>query len=82
MKKRRSLTKHEQVHTLKGYLKDKRWTQAEFVRFLDEQGITVTTQYLNDVLRGRRNPGPKFIAVFREITGVTLVDGLVEERSA
>ena len=79
MKKRRSLTRPEQVQTLDRYLKDNRYTQKAFVEFLDSKGITITTQYLNDVLRGRRNAGPKFVSVFREITGIVLVDGIIEE---
>jgi len=79
MKRRRSLTRNEQVQTLEQYLKGKRWTQKAFVEFLDSKGVTITGQYLNDVLHGRRQPGPRFIGVFREITGITLVAGLIEE---
>ena len=79
MKKRRSFTKKEQVQTLDAYLRLRRWTQIEFVRWLDTKGITISAQYLNDVLHKRRDPGPKLIQVFEEITGITLVDGLIED---
>jgi hypothetical protein len=82
MKKRRSLTKEEQVSTLAQFIQHKRWTQQEFIRFLDSKGILMTAQHLNDVLHKRRAPGPRFCAVFLEITGVRLVRGLIEEEPA
>ena len=66
------------MHTLRQFRESKGWTQRKLVEFLDGKGVTITAQYLNDVLNDRRNPGPKFIAVFKEITGIELVDGLVE----
>ena len=81
MEKRRSLTKREQVQTLEQFLADKRWTQIELVRWLASKGVLISAQYVNDVLRHRRDPGPKLIAVFKEITGVRLVEGLVEDRA-
>jgi hypothetical protein len=78
MKKRRSLTKAEQVVTLEQFIQRKRWTQQEFIRFLDSKGIVMTAQHLNDVLHKRRDPGPRFCAIFLEITGVHLVRGLIE----
>lgn len=80
MKKRRSLTRQEQVTTLKDFRESRGWTQRRLVEFLESKGITITAQYLNDVLHGRRAPGPKFREVFREITGINLVDGLVEDK--
>ena len=79
MKKRRSLTQQEQVQTLGQYIRGKGWTQAQFVRHLESKGITITAQYVNDVLCGRKKPGKCLIEVFREITGFTLVGGLIEE---
>jgi len=79
MKRRRSLTHAEQVATLKEFLAKRRWTQVVFIEWLGTKGITITAQYLSDVINNRRNPGPKFKAIFKEITGITLVDGLVEK---
>jgi hypothetical protein len=78
MKKRRSLTRAEQIGTLREYMEEKRWTQVAFLAWLESKGIIITPQYLGDVLHGRRNAGPKFKQVFKEITGKTLVDGLIE----
>ena len=79
MKKRRSLTRQEQVATLKEFVARKRWSQRELVRFLDENGITISAQYVNDVLNNRRAPGRKFKQVLSELTGIRFVDALVEE---
>jgi len=78
MKKRRSLTQQEQPETLKRFMERKRMNQVEFAIWLEARGIIISTQYLNDVIHRRRAPGPKFKAVFKEITGITLADGLVE----
>lgn len=82
MKRRRSLTGPEQVSTLEVFISRRKWTQKRFVDFLDSKGITITTAYLNDVLKNRRAAGPKFKQVFREITGIQLVDGLIEKDKA
>ena len=79
MKKRRSLTRKEQSETLSTWMLRRRMNQKQFTEWLDSKGISMTPQYLNDVIHGRREPGPKFKQVFKEITGVTLVDGLVED---
>ena len=79
MKKRRSLTRQEQVATLKEFVARKRWSQRELVRFLDENGVIISAQYLNDVLNNRRAPGRKFKQVLSELTGIRFVDALVEE---
>jgi len=80
MKKRRSLNRIEQIRTIEDFLREQRWTQKAFKEWLETKNIIITTQYLNDVLCRRRNPGPKFKAVFYEITGIRLVDGLVEDK--
>lgn len=54
-------------------------SQRQLSDWLAERGILVSPQYLSDVLRNRRDPGPRFKEVFREITGITLVDGLIED---
>lgn len=79
MKRRRSLTKEEQIVTLEQFIRRKRWTQREFIRFVESKGYLMTAQHLNDVLHKRRAPGPRFCAIFQEITGVRLVRGLIEE---
>lgn len=78
MKKRRSLTRTEQVATLEEFLAKRRWTQVVFIEWLGSKGITITAQYLSDVINNRRNPGPKFKQIFREIMGIMLEDGLIE----
>jgi hypothetical protein len=78
MKKRRSLSKEEQVVTLEQFIRRKGWTQQQFIRFLDSKDIVMTAQHLNDVLHKRRDPGPRFCAIFFEITGVHLERGLIE----
>lgn len=80
MQRRKSYTKQEQVLTLKKWIKDRGMTQNDFVIFLNKKGIAITNQHLSDIFHERRNPGPKFKEVFKEITGATLVDGLIEER--
>ncbi len=55
-------------------------SQADFVRWLSDHGITITRVYLSNMLTGKRPPGPKFREMFREIAGITLVDGFVEQR--
>ena len=79
MKKRRSLTRKEQVTTIEEFLREKRWTQTKFLEWLEDKGVIITQQYLGDVLHGRRHAGPKFKAVFYAITKIKLVDGWIEE---
>ena len=55
--------------------------QADFIRYLDSKGITITQAYLCQMLKEKRPPGPKFRQIFEEITGVRLVEGLVEDRA-
>ena len=62
-------------------MQEKQMSQSAFTAWLTSKGITITAQYLSDVLKGRRHPGPKLKAVFKEITGITLVEGLVEDTS-
>jgi hypothetical protein len=78
MKNRRSLTNKEQISTLTDWMAEKKMNQSEFAAWITTQGITLSPQYLNDVLNSRRHPGPKFKEIFKQITGITLVDGLVE----
>jgi len=81
MKNRRSYTQAEAVQTLQEWISRKHGgNRAAFVRWLEEHGITITGTYLRDMLTDKRPPGPKFREVFHEITGITLVDGLVEDK--
>ena len=73
------MTLQDQSVALSAWMSRRGMGQKDFSKWLDSKGITVSPQYLNDVLNGRRHPGPKFKLVFKEITGVTLVDGLVEQ---
>jgi hypothetical protein len=55
---------------------------ADFIRWLDARGVLVTKQYLHQLINEGFTPGPKFKAIFREITGIQLVDGLIEKDRA
>ena len=80
MKRRRGYKTLEAVQTLKGWMWKNRMRQADFVRELEMRGILITQAYLHQMFTGIRPPGPKFKEIFKEITGITLVDGLVEEK--
>jgi hypothetical protein len=82
MKKRSGYTHTEAAETLRAWTNRKHLTQAAFVRLLEEKGILVSQGYLFQMMNGDRPPGEKFKSIFKEITGITLVDGLVEERKA
>jgi hypothetical protein len=82
MKRRRSLTRAEQSETLVRWMDHKHKTQRQLVDWLESRGIIVSPAYLNDVIRMRRAPGPKFKAVFRKLTGIELEDGLIEREGA
>jgi hypothetical protein len=80
MKRRRSFTKPEALETLRSWMWDNRMTQVAFVRWLKDRGIVITQAFLSEMLRGVRPAGgPKFKRAFKEITGITLVEGLIEE---
>lgn len=72
------MTRTEQIFTLKDWISKRGMSQKQFQVWLDGQGLIISPQYLNDVLNNRRAPGPKFISIFKEITGTILVSGLVE----
>ena len=78
MKKRRNYTNHEAVQTLTDWMWRKKMRQADFLRWLEGRGITMIPAYLSMMLTGKIPPGKQFKAVFKEITGITLVDGFVE----
>ena len=83
MKRRRGYTPQEAAETLTEWIQRRRMTQAAFIRWLSEpeQGsVTISPQYFNQMITGQRPPGQKFKDIFKQITGVTLLDGLVEER--
>ena len=81
IKRRRSLTRAEQVTTITAFMAKKKFTtQTQFLDWLCSRGILISPGYLSDAVNGRKLFGPAFKDVFREITGVTLVDGLIEEQ--
>jgi hypothetical protein len=55
-------------------------TPSDFHRWLELRGVIITRQYCAALLTEKFCAGPKFKQVFQEITGITLVDGLVEEK--
>lgn len=79
MKRRKSLTRIEQIETLNTWMRKKGLGQKQFLTWLGVRGLDISPQYLNDVLLNRKPAGPKFISIFREITGVQLVAGLMEK---
>lgn len=78
MKRRRNYTNHEAVQTLSDWIWRKKMRQVDFLRWLAERGIIMSAAYLSMMLTGKIPPGKQFKAVFKEITGITLVDGFIE----
>lgn len=78
---RRCYTHKEAIHTVKDWMRRRGMNrQTELVAWLDQRGITLSPQYLNDLFHGTRAPGPRFIQAFREITGIQLEAGLVQSQ--
>ena len=61
------------------WLRKQRMGASEFQRWLDKRGITVTRQHCDQLVKGKSS-GPRFSDAFYKITGIRLVDGLVEDR--
>ena len=61
------------------WMKRKKMTQQKFSDWLEDKGILVSPGYISDVVNMRAPAGPRFKQVFKQITGISLVDGLVEE---
>ena len=80
MKKRRNYTRREAVQTLKDWLWKNHLRQTDFLEWLSKRGILITPAYLSLMLSGKIAPGKRFKEIFKEITGVTLVDGLIEDQ--
>ena len=78
MKRRRNYTNHEATQELSDWMWRKKMRQVDFIKWLAERGITMSAAYLSMMLTGKIPPGKQFKAVFKEITGITLVDGLIE----
>lgn len=74
------MTPSDQRVTLRAWLDRKRMSQRDFIQWLSTRGILISVGYLNEMLTGREMAGPKFIEIFKEITGVSLVPGLVEDK--
>lgn len=77
--RRRNYTHKEAQTLLINWLSKHRMNPTTFAAWLDERGITISREYARQMVDGKLTPGPKFKAAFREITGITLVDGLVED---
>ena len=77
-KRRLSYTYSEAHTTLTAWIEKRRMSQKAFAEFLTSRGIDVSPQTCSALVHGRITPGPKFKAVFRELTGVELEDGLIE----
>ncbi len=79
--RRRNYTHSEAQTVLTEWLKRKRMTPTQFQAWLAENGVEVTREYCRMLTVGKLTPGPKFKAIFKQITGITLVDGLIEAES-
>jgi hypothetical protein len=77
-KRRRYYTHPEAQAVLVDYVRRRFGSTTEFHAWLEEHGIAITRTYCDAMIRGRLTPGPKFKQVFEEVTGIRLVDGLVE----
>lgn len=53
--------------------------QRGFMDWLAEREIIITPATCSLMVAGKITPGPKFKGVFRKLTGIQLVDGLLEE---
>ena len=78
MRNRRNYTHAEARTVLVDWVRRKNMNPAKFHRWLEENGVTITRQYCQMLLSGKLCVGPKFKQVFKEITGITLIDGLIE----
>jgi hypothetical protein len=78
MRNRRNYTHAEARTVLTYWVRRKKMNPTTFHRWLELNGVTITRQYCTELLSGKLSVGPKFKAVFKEITGITLVDGLIE----
>ena len=79
MRNRRNYTHPEAQAVLKDWVRRKKWTPTQFHRWLELNGVTVTRQYVATLVTGEMCAGPKFKQIFKEITGIVLIDGLVED---
>ena len=80
MRNRKHYTHTEAQTVLKDWLRANRLGTTQFSRWLEARGVTASKQYIHQLVTGALHPGPKFKQIFKEITGITLVDGLVERR--
>lgn len=62
------------------FMKRNGMTKRDFKKYLEDNNIVITEQYLGRVMLDRVPPGPAFKKIFKQITGVTLVDGLIEDK--
>lgn len=78
-KQRRSYTHGEAQAVLVTWLQERGMKTIEFQRWLEDRGVHMTYTYCRAMTQHKLSPGPKFKQVFKEITGVILVDGLIEQ---
>ena len=81
-RQRRSYTHGEAQRVLVNWLTERGMSSTTFQRWLSERGIEITRAYCDAMTKQKLSPGPKFKQVFREITGIQLVDGLIEKDRA
>ena len=77
---RRNYTYDEAKAVLAKWVKDQGLTPGSFWRWLESRGVTITRQTCHNLYHGNKEPGEQFKAVFKEITNIQLVDGLIEQR--
>lgn len=60
------------------WLRVRRWTQAEFRRYLSDKGVEVSGPRLSQIMQGKVASGPTFISIFNVVTGASYAEGLVQ----
>jgi len=78
-KRRHTYTYNEAQTVLTAWIARRKMSQREFAAFLSGRGVLISPQTCSALVAGKITPGPMFKKVFHEITGIKLVDGLVEE---
>ena len=78
-RRRRVYTYPQAQAELVRWINQKRFSHADFRPWLETKGIIISQATCFALVTGKITPGPRFKQVFKEITGVTLVDGLIEQ---
>ena len=77
-KQRRVYTYPQAQAELLRWITKQRLSQADFRRWLETNGIIISQATCHALWTGKITPGPCFKLVFKQITGIDLMDGLIE----